>query len=331
MAERGRSTSIDILKAVCAFLIVCIHVPFPGTVGVYFTTLTRAAVPIFFMITGYFYSDTTAHNNKKQQMCKMFRLTLESNLLFLFCKLMLKILEDGNITSYISGFFTPKIILKAIFLNESPFAGHLWYLNAILYTLIIVYWVDKFTCRKVLYFLAPFLLACDLVFGKYSLLIWHREFPYTLVRNYLFVGIPYFCIGAIIRENEYAKKWNKKALQVLILVFAITSFLERFVLVYTGLNATRDHYISTTFLAICLFTYALKSNWCNETLAVIGRKYSSWIYIVHPIFITTFAMITGKLGVNSIYSYIAPIIIYCTTLVFLFVVQNFKLLVTKKQ
>ncbi|UEA30492.1 hypothetical protein LK422_03580 [Blautia massiliensis (ex Durand et al. 2017)] len=43
------------MKAICAFLIVCIHAPFPGKFGAYFTTLTRVAVPIFFMITGYFY------------------------------------------------------------------------------------------------------------------------------------------------------------------------------------------------------------------------------------------------------------------------------------
>ncbi|WP_442863929.1 hypothetical protein [Blautia sp. KLE_1732_HM_1032] len=36
-------------------MIVCIHAPFPGKFGAYFTTLTRVAVPIFFMITGYFY------------------------------------------------------------------------------------------------------------------------------------------------------------------------------------------------------------------------------------------------------------------------------------
>lgn len=54
--ERSRVDSIDILKAICAFLIVCIHVPFPGNIGEYVTTLARIAVPIFFMITGYFYS-----------------------------------------------------------------------------------------------------------------------------------------------------------------------------------------------------------------------------------------------------------------------------------
>ena len=55
--EEKRNNSIDNLKAICTFLIVCIHVPFPGEIGAYFITLTRIAVPIFFMITGFFYLD----------------------------------------------------------------------------------------------------------------------------------------------------------------------------------------------------------------------------------------------------------------------------------
>lgn len=102
------------------------------------------------------------------------------------------------------------------------------------------------------------------------------------------VGIPYFCIGNLIREKHCTEKWNKKVLQVLVVVFAITSLIERFVLVNIGLNATRDYYASTTFIAICFFVYALKSNWKNKGLAALGRKYSTWIYIVHLIFITIF-------------------------------------------
>lgn len=43
----SRADNIDILKAICAFLIVCIHVPHSGRAGAYFTALTRVAVPIF--------------------------------------------------------------------------------------------------------------------------------------------------------------------------------------------------------------------------------------------------------------------------------------------
>jgi surface polysaccharide O-acyltransferase-like enzyme len=325
-----RTNSIDCLKAICAFLIVCIHVPFPGEIGAYFTALTRIAVPIFFMITGYFYSDTAARHKEKQQIEKIFYLIVEANVLFFIWNIALNILRRENIVAYIRSIFTGKNIIEFLALNESPVAGHLWYLGAILYVLVIVLLVDKLNCRKLLYYLTPVLLIADLAFGKYSLLIFHREFPYILVRNFLCVGIPYFCIGTHIREKRCSETWNKKVLQILIVVFAITSLAERFALVNAELNATRDHYLSTTFLAICLFVYALKSNRRNERVAVIGRKYSTWLYIIHPIFITAFSMVVGKLGIKSIYRCVAPIVVYCAALIFLIILQKVKTVLRRK-
>ena len=131
-------------------------------------------------------------------------------------------------------------------------------------------------------------------------------------------------------KRKYAEKCNKRILQIMIIVFAISSFLERFILVKAGANATRDHYISTTFLAISFFVYALKSNWNNEILALIGRRYSTWLYIMHPIFITLLSMVAGKFGVKSIYRCVAPIVVYCVTLVFLIVLQKVKIVTKSK-
>ncbi len=48
-----------------------------------------------------------------------------------------------------------KEVVKFILFNESPFAGHLWYLNALLYVLIIIYLADKLKIRKFLYYTIP--------------------------------------------------------------------------------------------------------------------------------------------------------------------------------
>ena len=282
------------------------------------------------MITGYFYSDTVARYKEKQQIKKIFCLVIKANILFFVWNVILDILRRDSIISYVRAVFTGKNLLKFFLLNESPLAGHLWYLGAILYVLVIVLLADKFNCRKTLYYLTPVLLIADLVLGKYSLLIFHREFPYIVVRNFLCVGIPYFCIGNLIREKISSEKWNKKVLQALIVVFATTSLAERFALLNAGLNATRDHYLSTTFLSICLFVYALKSNWCNKRVSVIGRKYSTWLYVIHPIFITVFSIVVGKLGLKSIYRCIASIVVYCATLTFLIILQNVKMAMKSK-
>ena len=304
--------------------------PFPERVGDYFTALTRIAVPIFFMITGYFYSSTVVRHKEKQQIKKNFFLVLKTNFLFFLWNIVLNVLKKDSIVTYIRSTFTGKSLLKFLILNESPLAGHLWYLGAVLYVLVIILLVDKLNSRKLLYYLTPVLLIADLVLGKYSLFVFHREFSYILVRNFLCVGIPYFCIGNLIREKYYSEKLNKEVLRIWIIVFAISSLAERFVLVNEGLNATRDHYISTTLLAIGLFVYVLKSNWSNERLAVIGRAYSTGIYVIHPIFITVFAMIADKFGIITFYRCVAPIVVYCATIIFLIILQKIKTAIKSK-
>ena len=165
-------------------------------------------------------------------------------------------------------------------------------------------------------------LITDLVFGKYSLLIFNREIPYILVRNFLCVGIPYFCIGSALRET----RWNldKNVFILLIPLFVVTGMVERFLLTSAGMNAARDHYISTTLLAICLFMYVLESNWKNEKIAMIGRKYSTWLYIVHPIVLAVFSFIINKIGLYSVYRFVAPIVVYFATLAFLVVIERMK-------
>ena len=62
-----RNNGLDALKFMAAFMVVCIHIQFPGEVGGYLTTLARVSVPIFFMITGYFYQNIVDNKKIKRQ------------------------------------------------------------------------------------------------------------------------------------------------------------------------------------------------------------------------------------------------------------------------
>lgn len=124
-----REENIDILKAICAFLIVCIHIPFPGTAGAYFTALTRISVPIFFMITGYFYKNTLTRKREGKKIKKIAIMILLSNWLYLVWDMLLALLKGEGLFGYLAGAFTAKNMLKFLLLNESPFSGHLWYMG----------------------------------------------------------------------------------------------------------------------------------------------------------------------------------------------------------
>lgn len=57
-------------------------------------------------------------------------------------------------------------------------------------------------------------------------------------------------------------------------------------------------------------------------MAVSGRKYSTWLYILHPIFITCIGAVMNRIGLYELYRYVAPIIVYVFTEIFLVIVDK---------
>ena len=106
--------------------------------------------------------------------------------------------EISSNVVFLSTTFTVKNLLTFLFLNVSPLSGHLWYFGTILYVLVMVHMAELLKLSKVLYWITPVLLLINLILGKYSLILLNREFSYILVRDFLLVGLSYFCIGRMI-------------------------------------------------------------------------------------------------------------------------------------
>ncbi len=326
----SRFTNIDILKCLCAFMVVCLHVPLPNPAGSIIITLSRTAVPIFFMITGFFYSDTVERNDEKRQIVKILKLIVFSNLAYFIWNLMIGTVVyilsgDVNSFAHIVNIFNmfSKNAVEIFLCNVSPFAGHLWYLNAILYVLVVAYIMRKSGKFKVLYYLTPVLLCADLIFGKYSVAIFGKSFGVVYVRNFLCVGIPYFMLGNAIRyayvhHNKESVFCRKSLLILGTVIFAVLCVAENHIIVSLGINSERDHYITTTFLACMLFILFLnlfKNINDKNIFAVIGRKYSSLIYILHIMVRTVFNIAAKVLPFGTVYSYVAPVAVFAATAV----------------
>ncbi len=330
-----RNTGIDLLKAMCSFMVICIHTPFPGLLGDIFIPLTRIAVPLFFMITGYFYSSTKEHKKEKKQMIKILKLFVSANLLYFFWFLIKVIINGNSIITCIKEMCNLKTISDFLLFNESPFQGHLWYLGAILYVLLIVFIFEKKWNRQKLYPVIPVLLLINLVLGEYSILLFGKEISLIFARNFIFVGLPYFLIGDMLNSHKIKIK-SRNAL-LFSLLFAFTTVLENFLLDYFKINRTIDNYTSTIFLSVCVFLLAVQSelkinNKWNKALCYMGANLSTIIYILHPIFITIMNQIMDYLSkyayIDVVYSYISPFVILSialvTSLVYHISVKNLK-------
>lgn len=312
-----RLYNFDSLKMVCAILIIFLHIHTPYQE--YILPLTRCAVPCFFMISGFLiYSEDKTYFEKrlKRGIKRITGILIWSTVVFMIVKFIFAI-HDNDFS-----FLNLRAFVDFILFNENPFGFHLWYIGAYLYTLIIVLVFSKNNKIEYIYWAIPILLLTDLCLGKYSIVLLHREFPVIIVRNFLCVGIPYFSIGMFLsQKQECINQINQLRIFTLlgVIIFSILSMIENRILINIGMNATRDHYISTTFLAISLFL--LFTTYKQETpnlLSKMGEKDSLYIYIFHPLFIIFFNIANKYLPsfLQSTYLYISPIVILITTILF---------------
>ena len=95
--KKQRWTCIDILKCLAALAVVEIHKPLKVQSGAELLILCRFAVPVFFMITGFFYSETVAHRRELKQIGKILTITIGANLFYLIWKVLLALEDENNI------------------------------------------------------------------------------------------------------------------------------------------------------------------------------------------------------------------------------------------
>ena len=108
-------------------------------------------------------------------------------------------------------------------------------------------------------------------------------------------------------------------------IFAILNLIEDFLLIKYQLVRYGDIYISTIFLAILIFLFfILKDSWNApfwNLLKTIGHKYSTWIYILHILFIIFFDYFSLPSFLVNIFKALPPICIYVMTLFVIWIFQ----------
>lgn len=285
-----RNKEIDILKCICSFAIVIIHTPFEGPLGTILRLFARIAVPIFFMISGYYYSSDPKRINK--QIRKIFYIIIFSHLFFGIFDILMDNIANVNLYMFSKEESVKDIFLQIICFNVSPAFTHLWYLLAYIYVLIIL---KKFNLQNIsnkdLTIITAILLTGNLVLGKYSCIFLGKSMESYISRNFLFTGIPFYLLGYMLAtKKNQINEINIYKMRCGMLVCLIFSIIEKCILSSIGESNKGDLYIMSIVLAIVSFIYVLcintpkrkKEEYIGKIIAKIGNKYTLLIYIMHP-------------------------------------------------
>lgn len=286
--DSKRLYSLDALKTIAAYLVVFQHACGSGVISEYILALARIAVPLFMVITGYFYEDTANHGNESKQIIKFTKIAIGMCLFYFSVDICWNLLTN-NITEYLIQYTKATTWVNFFVFNDPVPADLSWYMWAMIYVLVFIYALPKlYKSKKIRRILIFVCIAVSLVFGKYSILFFGKEFLPIYTRNAWTIGLPYFLLGIEIKEQaEQIRKIERRKVAGLVLLFAVLNILERSILVYCNINAARDSYICTTFLAVAVFVLFLSfSNMSpNNVLVKFGSKYSLALYVIHSLFV----------------------------------------------
>ncbi|MEG0789524.1 MAG: acyltransferase [Alistipes sp.] len=301
-----RIPSLYLLRCVCMFMIVMIHYPIAGANDC--LPILRAAVPAFFMTSGYFLFTAQREEMKTHliKACrKMVWLILYANVIYFLLKLVLYLAAPASnflplttFSDWVNVIFTGSVMLE-----------YLWYLTAYLETLAVFLILLHFRLEKILFRLVPLLILMGLLVGKYSFLIGLPEaLPLAVSRNFLTIGLPCFAVGYFIacHEQQILQKIGR-ALPVLSMLLVVAAWGEGRLLACVG--RLGDLFILSLPLATALFLLCLqhKQFASHTVLARIGEQHALNIYLFQAVVAGLVVGIFAHFFGINITPYVAPL------------------------
>lgn len=305
---------INVLKFIAVVLIVLIHESFPGKVGLVVEGVAGMSPLVFFMISGY-YSYGSSDDRMLKRTVRILQLTICANLIYFFWDIAVEFLAGGSVSAWLRETCSLKKLLVFLAVNESPFRGHLWFLGALLYSylfaLIFLAYAWKGGGRsdelvrgnqvKCLRLVSVVLLILNIAGGEF-LTLYGKNIQIPYIRNWLFMGIPFFCMGYCIHADE-GRIYRRIGLNMLWLLLFVSILLNiaevYFAEVYFSLQS--GLYITTIFVDITAFLVANRYKEIRSVLLLrlggLADKYGLWVYVLQIIVIKNLRWLYAQYGI----------------------------------
>ena len=314
--ERQRNNTLEIIKLFASYMVVLIHFYFQDGIGSYMDAWARFAVPLFFTVSG-FYSYQISLNKIKKRIKNIVCLTAFSTLLYTIFNVARLIVSNDTIEilSYFERYLNRDVLVRLLIFNIPLSSEHLWFLFALIYVYAIYYLITKHKISETfMVATSVFLLLVHIGLGEFALAI-GVDLPAFVVRNFIFMGIPFFYLGIV------AKKYEQKIVKTpnwVVFVLLVVGLLETY---FSRKNIGKnDLYIGSILL--CLFVVALFVKYSNKKYPEILVEISgcnTYIYILHfmVISITKIAYNILDINISPVASYVivcvlSTVMAYCT-------------------
>ena len=281
---KNRNIYLDLFKFFLSLLVITIHAC--GETYDHFP-LYRLAVPMFFIISGYF-NYSAGKENLKNKSIGFIKRTAHYLILgfaiYIVFDFVMCYVEGRGVGYYFTTLFYEDFLLEFLFLNRPiTYTGaQLWFLIALFVVSLVHYGLVRF--KKLHYYkiIVPVCFAIYFFFAGYMYLLQDTDMPIRYTRNAWFFGLPNFGLGFLLAQFDFNKKsWYKYIYLVLGVIFFFLQITE-YKLVKTE-NISLEMYISSVLSAVflLLFFLGIKRSDFPFYYKWIGKNASFYIYIFH--------------------------------------------------
>ena len=261
---------LDFVKGLACIFVVFMHCEFPGKAGVIVQAISRFSVPFFFMVSGYFcfYPGEYDGTIIRRKTTHISRIVFWASLFYVLFAFVLK-----------SAYVVTRYEIWAFGIFNQPFiiVGQIWFLFALLYDYFafgIIWKADKI---KWFYLISAVLIVVYLCMAQGAHLC-GIKIQNMYYRNWLIEGLPFLFAGHWLHANQDKIRTSDKMLILVILVSTLLCLVERKIMGRDfGVN------IMTFPQVFAMFIYAVKyPDRHRGVIQEIGKRYSMWVYILHP-------------------------------------------------
>ena len=363
--------TFDRIKAISCIFIILIHCKFPGVFGDLCEALARFGVPMFFAIAGY-YLVKDGHETVPEIRAGMVRklkkttaVTLSVWLIYTVYSFLYAMTVNYGVKEWFNEKFNLFELSRLLLFNSGKFIydftyafDHLWYLFALIYVYGLVFIfapILKKGAKPISIILIAFLF-----FGNFLKLYYPiRPFGISVsvwyvIRNWLFVGIPYTLLGYWMKQDKVALLIQRPPTLGMLLV--ITGVLATFIeyknfgqleiyfgshllvigLVLLGNSADiNPNFLRNFFKSISNNKFDLMLDKFFTALAAAGDKLSANIYFFHVMVISLLGWIVDRIYPdaygNVIFMTMRPLVVITITILMSFIIYKVKFITTKNE
>lgn len=307
---RNRDLSIDVIRIVsCSLIFLCHAFTESGTsYGVIFGQLFSVGVPIFFMISGFLYSNKDIPSNVSQWYLKRIRFILKPLYYFLILLLIVHISIDFKVDYKVWLFnFIPICGLTQLYING---CGHLWFITHI----IICYLVTPFLQKNKM-LIKKNLLSFLLV---YVFLLFALSYTVPLIVVTLFASFGFYSIGYYLLPDLVKQKIHYMLLILASLLPLIVRVICRRFFDETPFYNLFITNLCSAFLATIIFIFIYKfckdfnlfSTEKKKNILINLSNITYEFYLVHYVFLNGILTVNyfNKYWINVLFALILSIV-----------------------